>query len=543
VEQLPTQADGHEGLHPVAGDSATKARAPGLVQVTVFAELIRPESREALRQISAIAQRLGPSLEVRVVPIGLADDSHGHDSGRKPDSKEVLISTLAVCAEKHAPSEFLSVLVCQDGEPSDWERCARAAHLTDGAVEAIGRCREGNEGSRLIGETYERSAAGRRGAGAGFQISLSRSSGERFYLSEVEVDEFLFRRICWAYLDSRPPVCEKIPDRTRVLILDDKRCKDCRTGDFEQEIRGLLGDPIVTRVDYGEPAGQELYRSLPEARELPLVLFDDSFDGDRFEPSSYSGKRARLAPSMEPFGRYRSLSIGASWNPVCADPESCESEKCQASRNCRREQQGRLEVFVRSFSPAGVSALNAVAPLVELFGDELEIVPRFIFSGSPTGVRVGGDVIDTEENARRLCVFKHYKKETRWLDYVLCQNANLGNGGFDWKSCTDARKPPCPNEKDGRLTGAGGNGLSRRTCEAARKVGHAVVEKCLRSDEVEVLRKQNDDAVTAQAVLAPVWVVNNLYKVDFDMSALSVESMKRMVCEHNGRLRGCQLAR
>jgi hypothetical protein len=540
VEELSGEAKPLESLHPVAENSATDANAPGPARITVFAELIRPESVEALKRLAAIGQRLGPSFEVSVVPIGSADISRGRGLEQKPDSKEVALAALAVCTEKHAPSELLPVLVCQGGEPVAWERCAREAHLADEVVEAIRRCREGTEGSQLVKEADERFVAA--GRPEQLRLSLSRSGREPFYLSSVAVDEFLFRTICWAFLDERPQECEKIPDRTRVVILDDRRCKECRTADYERELRNLLGDPIVVRFDYGEPAGRALYRSLPEPKELPLVLFDDSLEADRFEPS-YVRKHPRLAASLEPFGRYRRLSIGATWNPACADPNACESQSCKGSRNCRREQPGRLEVFVRSFSPAGVAALDAVGPLVGLFGDELEIVPRFIFSGLPTGVREGGEVIDTEENARRLCVFNHYKKERRWIDYVVCQNANLRNRDVGWESCTDARKTPCPVEKDGGLASAGGEGLSRVTCEAAKKIRHAVVEKCLGSDEVNILRQQNDDAVMVQAVSSPAWVVNNLYKVDIDMSELSVESMKKMICEHNGGLTGCQPAR
>jgi hypothetical protein len=114
---------------------------------------------------------------------------------------------------------------------------------------------------------------------------------------------------------------------------------------------------------------------------------------------------------------------------------------------------------------------------------------------------------EVDENIRELCAIKHYKKNYKYMDYILCRNKNIRSK--DWQSCTGSEIGIATN----------------------------VIEKCFNGEEGKKLLRENIQIAQGLRVSgSPTWYANNLHK----FSGLDAETIKNNYCRYNKGLTGCE---
>lgn len=83
-----------------------------------------------------------------------------------------------------------------------------------------------------------------------------------------------------------------------------------------------------------------------------------------------------------------------------------------------------IELFVMSFCPYGVQAENAMKPVVDLFGDKIDVRVRFIANAGDTinSSQSLHGINEVMEDLRQLCVMKYYPD--KYWDYLMEINNN-----------------------------------------------------------------------------------------------------------------------
>jgi len=482
------QAD-KSGSTPVEG--ATKPNS-GAVKAEFFVMSQCPYGVQAINGIIDAAEKLGPDVDLHIDYIGTTGADGNLSSMHGPN--EVAGDIAQLCSMKHAPSSYLKIFACQNKNSrevgTNWESCAKEAGAP---ADKIAGCVNGDEGKKLLSESFQRSQQRNATGSPTIYIAGKKYSGQR------KGTDFL-RAICAEYTGKKPAVCQNIPEspKVNVTILTDKRCADCNVNRYEGMLKSRIGSPVIKTVDYSDPEGQKLYADTKPGN-LPVLIFDKTLDADK-------DAMAALSRGMKPAGNWKVVQVGGEWNPVCAGDGGCDKEECKNTLGCRTEVPNKLEVFVMSQCPYGVKALNAMEEVLKNFKNKIDFRVHFIGGGdATTGLSSMHGQGEVDEDLREACAIKHYAKDYRWMDYVLCRNKNIRD--TNWQAC------------------------------ATGEIKADVIKKCAEGDEGKELLAAEFAIASGMGIGAsPTWLANNRFK----FSGIDAETVRKNLCEHNKDLKGCE---
>jgi hypothetical protein len=470
----------------------TKLNA-GAVKADFYVMSQCPYGVQAVNGVKDAIDKLGADVDFTIDFIGQATPDGNLSSMHGPN--EVAGDTVQLCAMKYAPAKYLNFIACQNKNyrevATNWEACATEGGLP---LDKLSKCFKGDEGKKLLTESMQR--AQQRGATGSPTIYI----GGKQYSGQRKANDFL-RAICAEYKDKKPAVCGAIPEspKVNVTILSDKRCAECQPERYQGMLKSRIGNPVIKTVDFSDPEGQKLYADTKPGN-LPVLLFDKTLDGDKDAFESFN-RGLKIA------GEWKVAPLGGEWNPVCMSEGGCDKEECKNTISCRKEVPNKLEVFVMSQCPFGVKALNAMEEVLKNFkGTKLDFQVHFIGSGDAksglTSMHGQGEV---DEDIREACAIKHFPKDYKWMDYVLCRNKDIRSA--NWQDC------------------------------AKGDIKADVIKKCAEGEEGKALLEAEFKIANGLGIGAsPTWLANNKFK----FSGIDPETVRKNLCDHSKDLKGCE---
>jgi glutaredoxin len=480
-----------------SGSTAGAARPtkvnPGAVKVEFYVMSQCPYGVQAVNGVKDAIDKLGADVDFSIDFIGNATPDGNLSSMHGPN--EVTGDIVQLCAMKYAPAKYLNMIACQNKTyrevATNWEACATEAGAP---VDKLRTCISGAEGKKLLSDSFQRSQ--QRGATGSPTIYV----GGKQYSGQRKANDFL-RGICAEYKGNKPAVCGAIPEspKVNVTILTDKRCTECQADRYQGMLKSRVGNPVIKTVDYSDPEGQKLYADTKPGN-LPVLIFDSSLDGDKDALESFNR-------GLKVAGPWKVAPLGGEWNPVCMGEGGCDKDECKNSISCRKESPNKIEVFVMSQCPFGVKALNAMEEVIKNFkGTKFEFQAHYIGNGdAKSGLSSMHGQGEVDEDLREVCAQKHYAKDFKWMDYVLCRNKDIR--GTNWQDC------------------------------AKGDIKADVIKKCAESDEGKGLLEAEFKLAASMGIGAsPTWLANNKFK----FSGLDAESVRKNLCDHNKDLKGCE---
>jgi len=503
-KQTPKTATGTKQA-PVKTVKAGK-KAAEQVKVDFYVMSKCPYGAQVIKGIKPVLDKLGNAIDFNLYYIG-QNKAGALTSMHGPT--EVKGDKLVLCTRKYAPDKYMDVAFCmaktRGNTPKNFDACATEAKL--GPLTAkIKACTDGKEGTDLLAKTFEESK--KKGARGSPTMYIAGA----LYRGGRSPQDFT-RAICGHFKSWKPEACKKLPPPVKVsmIVLTDKRCKNCRTRRITSQLKGMLPKLDIKVLDYTTPEGKKLYTEL-HAKGLTLLpgyLFDQKIK----KASAYNMLKRFLIPT----GQYLNLKVGAKFDPtkeICDNKKDdtgngkidCADPGCKNSMACRKEIPKKLEVFVMSHCPFGIKALNALKEITNNFGKNIKLEIHYIARQMGPGKfsSMHGPT-EVEEDKRELCAMKYYGKNYKFMNYILCRNKNIRDN--NWKKC------------------------------ATKGVKAAVIEKC--STGAEGAKLLGEDLKIAQALgigASPTWMANNKFK----FSGIAAEQIKQNFCAHNKGLKGCK---
>lgn len=468
-----------------------------------------PYGVQVVNAIEPVVEKLGPNMQLKInyignrTPEGKLTSMHGED--------EVKGDMIQLCAMKYFPNKYLKFMVCQNKNyrevSTNWESCAKETGINTTKLKT---CFEGNEGKTLLEKSFEE--ANKRGARGSPTMFLNGQP----YNGGRKSSNFL-KAICDTYQGSKPDACLQIPTPPKVeaIFFSDKRCPDCNIDRLEGRIRNDIEGLVVQRIDYMTDEGKALYKEIvglnKDMKYLPMILFTKSIEADK------EGKNA-LERWLKPIGdKYYSLAIGGSFDPtaeICdnqVDDDGngkvdCDDDFCKNKLVCRPETPKTLDVFVMSQCPYGAKALIAMKEVLENFKYDIKFNIHYIGDiddkGNLSSMHGPSEV---DEDIRQVCAIKHYAKNYKFMDYIVCRSKDYRNN--DWKSCT------------------GSTGIDEK-----------VIQKCFDGEGKELLKKSFEESKNAGMSGSPTFLANNKYQ----FGGIDAETIKNNYCKYNKGQEGCE---
>ncbi len=478
---------------------------PEKAVVELFVMSQCPFGIEAENGIAPVLKKFGGDVDFKLAYIGDVQEN-GKFTSMHGD-KEVSGDKVQVCAIKYAPYQYLDMILCMNknaqGMPDNWEDCAKNANIPADKIKA---CFSGEEGDGLLKTSFEAAKAKNARGSPTIFINNQPYSGAR-------TETALSRGICSAYPNKKPSLCDSIPPSVKVpiTILSDQRCKDCNTEFLNMRLKQAIPSAEIKIVDWGTEEGKKLYADL-NLTVLPAILMGKEME----KADEYS----RFSRGLKPRGDYLELQIGAKFDPkkeICDNKIDdnndgkidCDDPECKTSLVCRTEIPKKLDIFVMSQCPYGVMALNAVKEVLDNFKGDVNFDVHYIATSESNEKNAAISSMhgpaEVDEDMRELCAIKNYKKDNKFMDYILCRNKNIRDA--NWKQCT------------------GTNGIDTKKIEA-----------CSTGDEgKKLLREDIGVAKGLDIGGSPTWLANN--KTIF--SGIDAETIKTNFCAKNQGLKNC----
>ncbi len=461
-----------------------------------------PYGTQVMDAIAPVLKSMGDAVDFKVDYIG--SEAAGGEFTSLHGQPEVDENIRQLCVMKHYPEnyKYMSYITCRDKsiQSTNWEPCARDNGMDAAKIKA---CAQGSEGKGLLSASFKAaSAAGARGSPT---IKLA---GAPYTGGRKEAD---FKRALCNAMTVKHSECANIPEPTRVdiVILNDKRCKDCDTAGLESSLKSVFAGAVFKYVDYGTPEGKSLYASTEEPL-LPAILFDEKVKQD----PGYASIERYLAVAGDTYG---ALKVGATFDPtaeICDNgiddtgdgQVDCADATCSETMACRPELKKRIDLFVMSQCPYGIQALNSMKDVLSTFKDMSFNIHYIAGYDESTGTfnSLHGQA-EVDDNIRELCAIKHYPDDYKYMDYIWCRNKAMSG---DWTKC------------------ATDNGM-----DAAK------LKACAEGDEGKgLLREDLKLAESLNIGASPTWLANN--RVEF--SGITADSVRQNYCANNPGLPGCE---
>jgi len=411
-----------------------------------------------------------------------------------------------LCALQQDKAKALAFITCVSKAfqqiPENTAECAGQTGLD---VAALRTCADGEQGKQLLRDSIARAnAAGAMGS------PTIKVAGEAYRGGRSARD---FMRALCAKATTPNEVCAQIPPpvMVKLTVLTDTRCKECQTARYESQLKTFFPGLEIENVDYGTDAGKALYAKVQaNVKFLPMLLFDESVT----KGEAYQQFERRFQKVAE----YYYLPVRANFDPtaeICDNKIDdtndgkidCDDPTCKETLVCRPEKKKELAVFVMSQCPYGTRALDAMKPVFEAFGDNIDFKVHYIADKTDTGFRALHGEAEVAENIRQLCAIKYYSKKHKYMDYIWCRNPDIRS--TDWQKCT------------GGKTG----------------IDTAKIEKCSTGEEGKALLAEDIKVAQALQISAsPTWLANNRHK----FSGVQPEQIKTQFCQQNEGLKGCE---
>ncbi len=495
------------GCKGQAGTDAGKAGAEPKEKVEFVMHVMSqcPFGVQVENGFAPVLAKLGKAVDFKIQFIG--DEPTPGQLTSMHGEKEVQGNLHQICTMKYAPDTYMNVILCMNKNmreiPGNFDACAAEAKVDVAKIKA---CATGDEGKALLSASYKVSKEkGARGSPTMFL------AGAKYEGGRTEND--FIRAICGKFQTEKPEVCKNIPEPKKIplTVLTDARCKDCFPDRILGQLKNMFPGLEPKTLDYGTPEGKALYASLKDknVKMLPAFLFAPVVAED----PGFQQVQRFIADA----GDYKLLQIGAKFDPtaeICdnkADDDGngkidCDDDTCKGKVVCREAKPKQLDVFVMSQCPFGVKALNAMKEVLDAFKDDgITFNVNFIADALPDGTfKALHGQPEVDENIRELCAITKYPKNHKYMDYVLCRNADIRS--TEWQKCAV-------------------NGIDAK-----------VIEKCSTGDEGKKLLTENIKLAKDLGIGAsPTWLANN--KNQF--SGIAPEQIKKNFCAFNADLKGC----
>lgn len=514
-EAAPAAAASAKSAAAPAGENAQPAAAApaGKVSVEFYVMSQCPFGVQVENAFKPVLAKMGDHVDFQLHFIANEDPNQAVGFSAMHGETEVLGNIWQLCAIDQYGDDYkyMDFIECMNRDmrsiPNNAEACATSGGLDAAALKA---CATGQKGKDLLSASIKKTQARRATGSPTIYIADQRYSGGR-------TENDFIRAICNAFdKGGRPTTCSEIPEPKKVnaIVVTDSRCKDCNTDRIIGQIKGLFPGLVASTYDYTTPEGKAKYTELAAKGELllPAIFFDDSVK----EGAGFS----RVQRYLVPHGAMKLLRLGAKWDPtseICDNKlddtgngkVDCDDDTCAQQLVCRTEKKATLDVFVMSQCPFGVKALDSMAEVLDNFGDAMDFNIHFIADvdpNAPSGFSALHGEPEVRENIRELCAIKHYAKNHKYMDYILCRNKNIRSE--DWKECT------------GGKTG----------------IDASVIQTCSEGAEGKTLHGEDIKMAKALGIGAsPTWLANNKYK----FSGIDAETIKRNFCQYNPGTKNC----
>jgi len=506
----------------VAGTDATRAVNSGAVKVELFVMSKCPYGVSAENAFKDVVDKFGADVDFHVDFIGNQTPDGNFNSLHGPT--EVQGDLYQACAEKYSAKWFDTILCQNKGVQqidSNWEACAQEAGISSEIISKVSGCAQGQEGKDLLAASFKKATE------KNVRGSPTIYIGGQEYQGGRKTSDFM-KGICQAYQGAKPAICNDIPEapKVNVTLLGDKRCAECDTSRLEGMLHQRVGNPVITKVDYSDPAGKKLFDTIKPAK-LPAVVFDGTLDADK-DAAQQFGQSARAV------GEFKVVAAG-DWNPACADSGGCELAECKSTMACRPEVPNKLDVFVMSHCPFGVKGLDAMQEVVDNFKKNkvaLDFQVHYIGSDDPgKGLSSMHGPDEVADDLREVCAIEHYGPGVTPADAK-----DAKDGKKDAKDAKDAKDPLKFMEfvwcRDKNIKDA----ANWESCAKDNGMDADVLKKCAEGDEGKNLLKTSFQFSSDSGMSAsPTWLVNNKYK----FSGIDAATILTNVCQHNSGLAGC----
>jgi hypothetical protein len=311
---------------------------------------------------------------------------------------------------------------------------------------------------------------------------------------------------------SAKPFPPATPEKARIILLEDKRCKDpeCQTTRVIEKLGTILSGLEVVRHDWSEEECKALFDS-EGLTHLPAFLFEPSIE---MNPGY---RRIARYLAATPKGRLKQLQTGASFDPraeICDNGQDdtgnglidCRDPSCTGKVLCRQEIPERLDLFVMSMCPFGTMAMDSMSEVLDAFDRRIDFRIHYIADETDRGFRSLHGQPEVDEDIRELCAIKHFPKEYQYMEYIWCRNRQIKDK--NWKACT------------------GNKGIDA-----------GVLQGCFAGEEGKALLSSDLKLAKQLGVGAsPTWLANNR----FLFHGIAPETVKQNFCRHNPTLKGCE---
>ncbi len=115
--------------------------------------------------------------------------------------------------------------------------------------------------------------------------------------------------------------------------------------------------------------------------------------------------------------------------PIVKDSASVTVERPKANAGAVR-----VELYVMSQCPYGVQAVNAIKPVADKLGNDIDLTIDYIGQGSsPSSLTSMHGPKEVAGDIAQLCAAK--VAPSKYLDLIACQNKNYQNVEANWQSC------------------------------------------------------------------------------------------------------------
>lgn len=430
-EQVPPIEDKAEEQTASSTDSVT-------LEMYVMSQC--PYGTQVMDGIAPVKEKLGDALDLNIDYILYPESQYaGRESQMCVDglcsmhgTSEVKGNIVQLCAAKYNPDKYLDMIVCMDKNagqiPDNWEDCARDNSLS---VQEIKTCYEGEEGKELLRESAAK--ATERGATGSPTIYLA---GEKYAAGRTP-DDFL-REICNRFEGDRPEACADVPEpvELEVIVLNDKECSSCDTGNIMSITRQLFPGAEFREVDVSSAEGKQL------VEEMDLVFAPAYiFSKDVEETATWKQRGESLQRAFQKTGdRYRLLDsqTGAS-HYIDEEKQKEAQEKMGITTGDNRPQ---IDFFVMSYCPYGNIAEEAIYEVYKNLGDTVEFKPHYVlysnYQGGGPNYCLDEDsqycsmhgITELNQNIREECVRQLYGIED-WFKFTEAMNEECNSQNAD----------------------------------------------------------------------------------------------------------------
>lgn len=495
---------------------AEKAKAKGPVEMTMYLTSVCQEAPFVLRYVETLAGLFGAQMKFKMEFIGSFEENKLLlDGGEKEQNGDILLA----CAEKVMPkaAELLRFVNCVAAESVALDTslaiCFEAQTVPKAVREKLDACRK-SEGQKLLEDSVRRTLA------AGISMSPTLViNGERVTGALRTVK--LAHSVC-AAAEKKPAVCGKLPQvkKYKVTLVQDSRCKDPEqscTEDFITEVSGILEGQIFLdgldyqRMDYTTAEGKAFFDK-EKIPALPAFMLEKAIEGDD-DVMAKLGRFLRKSAS----GDWYFLNAGQTYDPtreICDNGQDdnedgnvdCADATCQKKLACRAEKPGLVELFIMSYCPYGVMAVNEVKRLQEAFGKDIQVEIHYVLADEEGEVRSLHGEEEILEDARQLCVAQ--KAPAKLLPYMWCLYAD--GGAAQSKPCLESVKVDA-DEIEACATGEAG----KQMLLAEAKLGELF--------EIEA---------------SPTWIVHGREK----FNSIDASEVAAYLCTEKFKVPGCEKA-